>query len=412
MKKLLRKNRSALLFCAFVVGLILTSLRLGAEVADDVLGSQTNNPAYAAGSAIDASGFEVEGSNEGDAHAELESGSAPPVAVTKIHLQDTYQAIRRFPGRINATQVTDVSFQVDGEIESVLVEVGDSVSAGDALANLDPERLQLRARELDAARAEAIASLKRAQVSLSRTTGLVDEGFATRQDLDNAIAERDGLQARVRQLKQGIENAKVNLNDATLKAPFSGVVVGRYLDSGSTVRAGQRVVRLNELGRLEALIGVPARFARNIEVGNIFFLESKDLSSKAKVMGIGDEVELSTQTVAIRLEVLEDPGFISGGLVRLQLEEIRQTRGAWAPALSLNESLRGLWSVYIVENVKNNIGVISRKDVEVIHVGNERIFVRGTIEDGDLVVSSAPFRFVPGQQVMVVNTNTAIPSLP
>ena len=110
--------------------------------------------------------------------------------------------------------------------------------------------------------------------------------------------------------------------------------------------------------------------------------------------------------MAIRLEILEDPGFIPGGLVRLELEEERRATGAWAPALSLTESLRGLWSVYVVANVEQNIGEIVRKDVEVIHIGNDSVFIRGTIEDGDRVVSSAPFRFVPGQQVSIVDVSS------
>lgn len=331
---------------------------------------------------------------------------ALPVSTMTISLQDSYRATRRFPGRINAAQVADIGFQVGGEIDEVLVRVGDAVTKDMPLARLDPERLQLRTRELEAARAEASASLARSESTLQRTEDLFRRKVATQQDMDNVLAERDGLLARVRQLTEGIESAKVNLGDAVLKAPFTGVIVGRYLDAGATVSAGQRVVRLNEQGSLEALIGVPSRFARNLAIGDTFSIRSKDHTASGTIKGIGDEVELATQTVAIRLEINEDPGFIPGGLVRLELEEERRATGAWAPALALTESLRGLWSVYVVENIQDNTGTIVRKDVEVIHIGNDRVFIRGTIENGDRVVSSAPFRFVPGQQVRLLDTPT------
>ena len=325
-----------------------------------------------------------------------------PVATARIAIRDSYRASRRFPGRINAAQVSDVGFQVNGEISAVLVQVGDRVSVGDELARLNPQRLQLRLSELDAARAEASASLRRAQTTLERTQKLADDGFATRQDLDDATAERDALQARVRQLGRSLENARVDFDDASLKAPFSGVIVGRYLDAGATVSAGQPVVRLNEQGSLEALIGVPARFARNIAIGDEYSVVAKNLRAVAAVRGVGDEVELATQTVAIRLEINEDPGFIPGGLVRLELDEERRAKGAWAPALALTESYRGLWSVYVVQDVVDGVGEIARKDVEILHIGNDRVFVRGAVEDGDQVVAAAPFRFVPGQKVRVV----------
>ncbi len=326
-----------------------------------------------------------------------------PVETATARLQDSYRAVRRFPGRINAAQVSDVGFQVGGEIVEVLVEVGDSVAAGDAVARLDPERLRLRLEELAAARSEAEASLKRAEAALGRTLELFADGFATQQNVDDATAERDGFRARVRQLARSRENAEVDLNDATLRAPFGGVVVGRYLDAGATVTAGQPVLRINEKGSLDAIVGVPARFARRIGVGDEFEVASTDVSARARVTGVGDEIDAATQTVAIRLEIREDPGFIPGGLVRLELDEERRGRGAWAPALALLESYRGLWSVYVVEDVEDGVGTVARKDVEIIHIGNERVFVRGALEDGDRIVAAAPFRFVPGQKVRIVS---------
>ena len=344
--------------------------------------------------------------------ADAGSQAAPlPVSVVEVALQDSYRAVRRFPGRIAAAQVTDVSFQVGGEITEILVNVGDRIEAGAPLARLDPERLGLRIAELDAARAEAAASLVRAEANLQRTERLLDEGFATNQALDAIVAERDGLRARVRQLARSLENARVDLADATLRAPFSGVVVNRYLDAGVTVSAGQAVLRINENGALEATIGVPARFARRIRLGDDFTVSSTDLSTTGAVTGIGDQIDEATRTVLIRLEIIEDPGFIPGGLVRIDLEEERRNRGVWVPALALSEGVRGLWSVYVV--VDDGEGArIARKDVEIIHIGNDRMFVRGTLQDGDRVVAAAPFRFVPGQRVDVTEVLDMVALLP
>ncbi|MEM9102846.1 MAG: efflux RND transporter periplasmic adaptor subunit [Pseudomonadota bacterium] len=345
----------------------------------------------------------------GEASSAQGKSNALPVATSMVTLQNSYSATRRFPGRINAAQVSDVGFQVSGEVAEVLVEVGDRVAKGDKLALLVPERLQLRLGELEAARAEAQAIQKRAESELKRIQGLFEDGFIRKQDLDDAIATRDASAARVRQLTRNIENANVDLEDATLRAPFKGVIVNRYLDAGVIVTPGQPIIRLNKKGILEALIGVPVRFARNISIGDQLQAFSRDLRAAAIVKGIGDEVNLATQTVTIRLEIINDPGFIPGGLVRLELTEERRTRGAWIPALALSESYRGLWSVFVVDDIENDIGTIVRKDIEIIHIGNQRVYVRGTLEDGDRVVAAAPFRFVPGQRVQVVDTAKVSP---
>lgn len=347
----------------------------------------------------------------------LRAGGSPaaaaplPVSVVEVALQDRYRAVRRFPGRVAAAQVSDVSFQVGGEISEILVDVGDRVEAGAPLAGLDPERLTLRIEELRAARAEAAASLTRAEANLQRTERLLEEGFAANQALDAILAERNGLRARVRQLARTLENARVDLEDATLRAPFSSVVVNRYLDAGVTVAAGRPVLRLNEIGALEATIGAPARFARRIRPGDAFRVSSTDLAAPGEVIGVGDQIDEATRTVQIRLKIIEDPGFIPGGLVRIDLEEERRARGAWIPALALSEGVRGLWSVYVVTG-DGEEGEIARKDVEIIHIGNDRMYVRGTLEDGDRVVVAAPFRFVPGQTVRVAEIVDMVALLP
>lgn len=326
-----------------------------------------------------------------------------PVEVMTAVLQDRYVATRRFPGRIEAAQVSDIGFQVGGEVTDVRVEIGDRVDAGQGLAMIDPLRLDNRRDELIAARAEASASLTRAEATIARIEGLVTDGFATQQDLDDITAERNALRARVRQLDEALSTASKDLEDAVLSAPFAGVIVQRYVDAGVTVNPGQPVLRINASGKLEAEIGVPASFARRLQIGDDHTLISGDLQTEGMITGIGDSIDTATRTVTIRFDISDDPGFVPGSLVRLSLEEERFARGMWVPATALNESYRGLWSVYVVvENGDDNI--IERKDVEIIHIGDSLVYVTGTPEDGDKIVTAAPFRFVPGQKVTIIES--------
>ncbi|MCI5048077.1 MAG: efflux RND transporter periplasmic adaptor subunit [Aquisalinus sp.] len=332
-----------------------------------------------------------------------------PVAVQTVVIQDRYVAARRFPGRIEAAQVSDVSFQVGGEVSDVSVRIGDRVTAGQVLARLDPERLANRQREIQAARDEAAASLARAEATIRRIEGLLEEGYATEQSLDDITAERDGLRARARQLDQALATARTDLQDAALRAPFDGVVVQRYVDSGVTVNAGQPIIQINASGKLDALIGIPASFATRMRIGDRHQLQAGDLSADGELTGISDAIDTSTQTVTARFEITEDPGFVPGVLVRLTLEEERLATGVWVPATALNESYRGLWSVYVVVENDDDEQIIARKDVEIIHIGDSRVFVTGTLEEGDRVVAAAPFRFVPGQRVTIVDQPVSAP---
>ncbi|MEM9170189.1 MAG: HlyD family efflux transporter periplasmic adaptor subunit, partial [Pseudomonadota bacterium] len=198
---------------------------------------------------------------------------------------------------------------------------------------------------------------------------------------------------------------------AVLTAPFAGTVVARYLDAGATVRAGEPVVRLNQAGVLEARVGVPVDLARDLEVGQVFDLSLGETSVEATVAGVADDVDAATRSVTVRFSIDEsaDPAanraLAPGALVRLSLAEERVGRGAWAPLSAIAESYRGLWSVFVVVD-EDGVSRIRRKDVTIIAIGDERVYLDGTIDEGDRIVRTAPFRFVPGQEVTVVEDAT------
>lgn len=341
------------------------------------------------------------------AEASDDDVAAPlPVAVFEARYQDTYQERRTFSGRIEPAQVADLSFEVGGEIEAVLVEIGAEVEEGTALARLDPVRLEIREREAAAQLAEARAVLSRAEATRERVATLVAEGFATDQELDNADADRNASRERVRLLERSYARAREDAQDGTLKAPYSGYVVARYVDAGAVVQAGQPIIRINQQAALEAEISVPLDFARRLEVGDSFPLSAEGMAASGRVTGVSEEVDPQTRSSAVRFSIQEDPGFIPGSLVRIALSQERRGTGVWVPIGALQESYRGLWSVYIVET--DDAGeIIRRKDVEIISIGDAQVFVRGTLEDGDKVVASSPFRFVPGQRVRI---ETSLPA--
>ena len=76
-----------------------------------------------------------------------------------------------------------------------------------------------------------------------------------------------------------------------------------------------------------------------------------------------------------------------------------QERGFWMPTEALAESQRGLWSAYTLKS-QDNMYVLERRPVELLHIETDRAFVRGTLEHGDVVVAGGLHRLVPGQMVM------------
>ncbi len=330
-----------------------------------------------------------------------------PVAVMTAREQDTFVAQRKFAGRIVPQRTSDVGFELGGKIVALSVDEGDSVQAGQALARLDTEQLTNRRAELLGQRRETESQLVRADSTMSRTAKLAAKGFSTQQSLDDIRAERDGLRAKLVQIDAALRAVDTDLKDSVLTAPFAGQIVRRFFDEGSVVDAGQAAFRLNELGVLEARIGVPIALRDRVDVGERYTVTAGALSADGLVTRIISDVNAQTRTVTVILRIDRDPGFVPRDLVRLSLDEKIRETGIWVPATAINESLRGLWSVYVVlpdpQDREAGLGRIQRKDVEIVHIEENRVYVRGTLQAGDRVVLSSPFRFVPGQVVRFRN---------
>lgn len=91
---------------------------------------------------------------------------------------------------------------------------------------------------------------------------------------------------------------------------------------------------------------------------------------------------------------------LNGDLAEVALARTVAAGGFWLPATALAESVRGLWSCFVAEPDGEGRHRIARRDVEVLHTETDRVYVRGTLEDGEQVVTSGVHRLVPGQRVV------------
>jgi hypothetical protein len=114
------------------------------------------------------------------------------------------------------------------------------------------------------------------------------------------------------------------------------------------------------------------------------------------------EIDESTRTAAVVFQF--DPGqrLLVGQLARLALQQRVDTKGIWLPTSALVKGIRGLWSCFAVEKTHDRGAYeVRRRDVEVLHTEADRVFVRGTINDGDRIIKDGVQRVVPGQLVKV-----------
>ncbi len=330
------------------------------------------------------------------------------VATIRAKAEQTYNATRVYSGTVRASRASDLGFKFGGTLARLHIALGDSVGAGDLLATLDTasaEAMVAQAKadvSLAAANYDALqAQYELAQQTEQRFAQLHQNGHLSKQQYDEqhlslraTKAQRAVAAAQLKRAEAGRQTAMVALDESQIHAPYPGRIQSRYLDEGSQVSPGQPVLRIVELGRLEAHVGLPEKVAASLTAGDTHQLRWADTLLSATLMTLLPEINAATRTLTAIYQVASNKVPV-GAVVELQLDQAVTAPGYWVPLNALTESDRGLWGIYVV----NGEQIVERRLVEILHSNANQAFVRGTIEPNDAIVSTGVHRIVPGHRV-------------
>jgi RND family efflux transporter MFP subunit len=326
-----------------------------------------------------------------------------PVAVTPLERQDRLSIERRYTGLVAERSGVRLGFEVPGTLEDLRADIGESVEAGQVLARLDTRRLEAGLATARAGLDEARAAAALAASTLRRVRQAYDRDALSVQDREEAESRLQQAEATVNRLEQEVAGLEVDLDKATLKAPFPGRIQDRYRDTGAVVSPGVPVFRLLGASGREIRIGVAAAVADKLRPGA--GLTVRDARSfRATIREIAPGVDRHNRMVTLVADPATDaPVLRPGQQVAVSLTVEHEASGYWLPRSALSEDLRGLWAVYRVAPDEAGEGTVVRQvPVEVIHFESERAFVRGALTGEDRIVADGIHRLVPGQRVKPV----------
>ena len=324
------------------------------------------------------------------------------VESTVVRAREGYTVREYFAGRVTARRTSELGFERGARVVEMRADEGDRVCADQVLAHLDTRELEARRRELEARVAQGKARLALAQRTSRRRRALLERETLYRQAYDEALFEQRALQAELGAARAALESVGVALELSVLRAPYAGSVTRRYVDEGTPVAAGETVLQLVEDDYLELRVGLPPETAARAGAKSVWPAESHAGPFEAHLAARVPRVEPQTRTVPVVFEIREPPAALRpGDLARLMVETERPGPGFWLPLTALAESHRGLWSAFALRPADEDpdAHVVERRELQLVHAEAERVFVRGTLRDGERVVATGLHRVVPGQKV-------------
>jgi RND family efflux transporter MFP subunit len=187
-----------------------------------------------------------------------DSDPEPPPAPTRpvktfVVAGGSGDALRTFPGRIDATQRAELAFRVAGQLQDILVKEGDLVQEGEVIARLDPTDYQLVYDDRK-------ATFDNARANFERGKGLIADGNISRMDFDR-------MEAEFRTASANLSQAEKNLEYTVLTSPFAGRIARRWVENFEDVQAKQTVFTLQNINELDVIIDLPESVVRMVRRG-------------------------------------------------------------------------------------------------------------------------------------------------
>jgi RND family efflux transporter MFP subunit len=327
------------------------------------------------------------------AAAPLIAADSPPVPVVVTTARsENVGASLAATGTVVSRNDARISTEVAGPL-AWIAEPGSAVKRGATIARIDTERLALTVRDNDAAlkRFEAQLSLLATQRARLQTLGNV----VSQSQLDEAQSREHMAQQDVEQARVARDRARLDVNRASVRAPFDGIVAERLQQSGEYVAGGAPLLRLVNDHDLEVVARAPLTTADSVSAGAIAHLIDGDHKSAGKVRAVipvGDE---RSRMVELRI-ALSDRTWRVGAPVRVEIAPRTLKAVITVPrdAVILRQGASYVMRVRpdnTAERVAVNIGPGYANHVQ----------IDGTLRAGDRVVIRGGERLEPGQAVKV-----------
>ena len=308
-----------------------------------------------------------------------------PVAVAEVR-RGVVEAYYRGSTNLTAAEEAAVVARTLGVVEALFVEEGDVVEAGQPLAQLETERLQL---EVERSRTQ-LANLKAAY---ERAERLNASQMISPTEYD---AARFGYRTELTNLRL----REYELREATIRATISGVITRRHIKVGHTLNQNAPAFEMKRLDNIEAELNVPEREIQRIRPGQfarVIVDALPDDGFEGEVTRVAPEVDPTSGTFRVTVTLDNNDGRLKPGMFgRVDVRTDVRPNALLTP-LEAVVTLRDRSSLFVVSD-----DVAERRQVTTGYVSDGNIEILTGAREGEQVVMTGQDGLRDGTRVSIV----------
>ena len=334
------------------------------------------------------------------------SQPAVPVTVDKVVEKEMPLDIA-VVGAVEAYSTVAVRAQVTGELRAVNFRQGDDVQAGQVLFTLDHRPLEAALNQAEANLQRDTAQSANAQVIAQRMEDLVERGVGTREQRDTARTTAAAMDAVVGANRAAVENARVQLQYATIRAPISGRTGALMVHTGNLVRANDQapLVIINQVTPIYVSFAIPEALLPDLRG----YMSKRQLQVEAtppnesgppaagSITFVDNQVDQTTGTIRIKATFPNaDRRLWPGQFVNVSVRMSSDPRAIVVPSVAVQAGPEGSY-VFVVKNDQT----VDMRPVTVARTAGVETILKEGVKPGETVVTDGQLRLVPGSRITI-----------
>ena len=316
-------------------------------------------------------------------------------------------------GTVIAYNTDLVRSQIQGQITQITFTEGQTVKAGDLLAQIDPRPYQAEIEQLTANLARDNAQLENAQANLSRYTQLGDKGYATPQLVQTQQAQVAQLQSAVKADQAQIDEAKIQLSYTRLTSPIPGVTGVRQIDVGNIIHPTDPngLVVVTQIEPISLIFTLPETYLPRIQEemakGPLTVIaysqDNKIKLDEGKLLLVDNEIVQTTGSIQLKAEFPNAAHRLwPGQLVNVNLLLETRKDGLTIAASAVQQGQNGSYVYVVVPD-----GTAQLRSVKVGQISQGQALIDDGLKAKETVVVDGQYRLQQGSRVKELHGKAA-----
>ncbi len=247
-------------------------------------------------------------------HGEGKLPKGPPPAVVVVGTVEKGMLAPKtnFVGTVYYREVSELSAEVSGKVESFYFQEGDLVRKGTVLVRIDNRLLLKDIEAKKAALASLEADIEKAEKNFKRIESLFREDSVAEQVYDEHLYRLKSLRADRSSLQAVIERLDIELEKTLIASPFDGIIIKRYIDRGEWVSPGKSIASIARISPVDVLLNIPESMIRFVKKGQPVEVNIGGAAHKGRVTAIVPKADLSTRTIPVKISLKNNGGLFEG----------------------------------------------------------------------------------------------------